>query len=90
MVEVWTCTGLKPFTVLFFIDLSTRRVEIGGIASSVNELWMLQIARNLTDAIDGFFTYLIHDRDPLYTRELISIIALPELKPSNYRHDHQT
>jgi transposase InsO family protein len=77
-VEVWTCTGLKRFTVLFFMDLSTRRVEIGGIASSANGLWMLQIARNLTDAIDGFLRskrYLIHDRDPLYTREFLSIIA---------------
>ncbi len=39
---------------------------------------MLQIARNLTDAIDGFLRskrYLIHDRDPLYTREFLSIIA---------------
>ena len=39
---------------------------------------MLQIARNLPDAIDGFFRrkrYLIHDRDPLYTREFLSIIA---------------
>jgi hypothetical protein len=54
-VEVWTCTGVKRFTVLFFMDLSTQRVEIGGVASSANELWMLQIARNLTDAIDGFF-----------------------------------
>src|SRR5262245_18103812 len=37
-VEVWTCTGLTRFMVLFFIDLSTRRVEIGGIASSANGL----------------------------------------------------
>src|SRR5215831_16066019 len=74
-VEVWTCRGLH---VLFFMDLLTRRVELGGVASSANELWMLQIARNLTDAIDGFFRskrYLIHDRDPLYTREFLSIIA---------------
>jgi len=77
-VEVWTCTGLKRFTVLFFMDLSTRRVEIGGVASSVNGLWMQQIARNLTGAIDGLLRskrYLIHDRDPLYTRDFLSIIA---------------
>ena len=54
-VEVWTCRGLQRFTVLFFMDLLTRRVELGGVASSANELWMLQIARNLTDAIDGSF-----------------------------------
>jgi putative transposase len=31
-VEVWTSSGLARFVVLFFMDLSTRRVEIGGIA----------------------------------------------------------
>jgi putative transposase len=77
-MEVWTCSGLTRFIVLFFMDLSTRRVQIGGIASSANGLWMVQIARNLTDAVDGFFAgkrYLIHDRDPLYTREFLATIA---------------
>src|SRR5438105_4919419 len=32
-VEVWTCGGLTRFVVLFFMDLSTRKVEIGGIAN---------------------------------------------------------
>ena len=39
---------------------------------------MGQIARNLTDAVDGFFMdkrYLIHDRDPLYTREFLQILS---------------
>jgi transposase InsO family protein len=77
-IEVWTCRGLQRFIVLFFMDLSTRRVELGGIASCPNGLWMAQIARNLTDAVDGFFKakrYLIHDRDPLYTREFLGILA---------------
>jgi transposase InsO family protein len=77
-VEVWTCEGLTRFVVLFFIDLSTRKVEIGGISRSVNGLWMNQIARNLTDAIGGFFRgkrFLIHDRDPLYTKDFLAIIA---------------
>ena len=76
-VEVWTCTGLQRFIVLFFMDLSTRRVELGGIAAHANGLWMNQIARNLTDAVDGFFTgkrFLIHDRDPLYTAEFLGIL----------------
>jgi transposase InsO family protein len=76
-VEVWTCTGLQRFVVLFFMDLSTRRVQVGGIASGASGLWMSQIARNLTDAVDGFFTgkrYLIHDRDSLYTKEFLSIL----------------
>src|SRR2546426_10769852 len=77
-VEVWTPRGLQRFVILFFIELSTRRVDIGGIASRANGLWMTQIARNLTDDVDGFFKgrrYLIHDRDPLYTREFLSMLA---------------
>src|SRR5580704_10219792 len=43
-VEVWTRKGLQRFMVLFFIELSTRKVEIAGIASVANGLWMSQIA----------------------------------------------
>ena len=77
-VEVWTARGLKRFLVLFFLDLSTRRVEIAGIASQANGLWMTQIGRNATDAIDGILNgkrYLIHDRDPLFTTEFQCILA---------------
>jgi len=41
-------------------------------------LWMTQIARNVTDEMNGFFKgkqYLIHDRDPLYTREFLMMLA---------------
>jgi len=77
-VEVWTARGLKRFLVLFFIDLSTRRVEIVGIASRAKGLWMSQIARQVTDTVDGILNgkrYLIHDRDPLFTAEFQSILA---------------
>jgi putative transposase len=77
-VEVWTARGLKRFLVLFFIDLCTRKVEIAGIASSPNGLWMSQIGRSVTDTVDGILNgkrYLIHDRDPLFTAEFRSILA---------------
>jgi len=77
-IEVWTPKGLQRFVVLFFLELSTRRVEVGGIAATPNGLWMTQIARNLTDGIDGFFMgkrYFIHDRDPLYTNEFLDMLA---------------
>ena len=76
-VEVWTRKGLQRFMVLFFIELSTRRVEIAGIASVANGLWMTQMARNVTDPFDGILAgkrYLIHDRDPLYTAEFLTIL----------------
>src|SRR5260370_12976847 len=49
-VEVWTRRWLQRFILLFFIDLSTRSVEIAGIAQVANGLWMSQMARNLTDS----------------------------------------
>jgi putative transposase len=77
-VEVWTRRGLQRFFVLVFIELSTRKVEIGGIASAASGLWMSQIGRNLTDANDGILKgkrYLIHDRDPLFTAEFLRLIG---------------
>src|ERR1019366_8245383 len=77
-VEAWTRRGPQPFIVLFFIDLSTRKVEIAGIAQVANGLWMSQIARNLTDAEEGILAgkqYLIHDRDPLFTAEFLTMIV---------------
>jgi putative transposase len=82
-VEVWTRRGLQRFMVLFFIELATRHVEIAGIASTANGLWMSQIGRNLTDAIDGILNgkrYLIHDRDPLFTTEFLKMVADVEVK----------
>jgi hypothetical protein len=64
--------------VLFLIELSTRKVEIAGIASIANGLWMSQIGRDLTDAVDGILKgkrYLIHDRDPLFTSEFVKVLG---------------
>ena len=64
-VEVLTAHGLIRYFVLFVIDLKTRRVEIAGIIHQPYEDWMKQIARNLTDAMEGFLRttrFLIHDR----------------------------
>lgn len=77
-VEVWTRRGLQRFVVLFFIELSTRKVEIAGIASRTDGLWMAQIGRNVTDPLDGLLAgkrYLIHDRDPLFTDEFLEILS---------------
>ena len=77
-VEVWTKIGLVRYLVFFVIDLPTRRVEIAGIAPVPNGLWMHQIARNLIDDVGGFLRgkgFLIHDRDPLYTREFRELLS---------------
>jgi len=92
-VEVWTKRGPKRFMVLFFIDLASRKVEIAGIAPVVNGLWMNQVARNLTDAVDGLLAgkkSLIHGRAPLFTAEFLQMleaagvrsVKLPPLSPN--------
>ena len=77
-VEVWTRVGLIRYLVFFVIDLSTRRVEIAGIVLVPNGLWMRQVARHLIDDFSGFLRgkrFLIHDRDPLYTRDFRELLG---------------
>jgi putative transposase len=74
-VEVLTLAGLVRHLVLFVIKM--RRVQIAGIVRQPHGTWMRQIARNLTDSVDGFLQgmrYLIHDRDPLFTDEFGDIL----------------
>ena len=69
-VEVLTLGGLVRYVVWFVIDLESRRVHIAGLVRQPHDAWIQQIARNLTDSVDGFLRgkrYLIHDRDPLFT-----------------------
>ncbi len=82
-VEVLTLTGLVRYHVFFVMDLATRRVEIAGIRHEPAGEWMKQVARNLTDVVDGFLNnarYLIHDRDPLFTKEFREILASSGVK----------
>lgn len=77
-VEVWSLQGIVRYHVLFVMHLATREVQVAGITRPANGLWMEQIARNLTDGIDGFLggcKYLIHDRDPLFTAKFRRILG---------------
>src|SRR5262249_22855666 len=81
----------------FVLDLATRRVQVAGIASKPDNIWMNQAARNLTDVQDGFLCgkqYLIHDRDPLFTKEFrealsgadVKAVRLPPCSPNLNAH----
>ena len=83
-VDVLTAAGLVRYVVLFVMKLKTRTVEIAGITSQPNGNWMTQVARNLTDAEDGFLRgvhYLILDRDPLYTGAFRDLLRGTGVKP---------
>ena len=83
-VEVLTLRGLVRYVVFFVMKLKTRTVEIAGITSQPDEAWMMQVARNLTDAGDGFLRgmqCIILDRDPLYTAAFRRLLRESGVKP---------
>jgi transposase InsO family protein len=83
-VEAVTWTGLVRFHVLFVVDLASRRVEIVGITEQPHEVWMKQMGRNLTDAVDGFLLkhrYVIMDRDPLFCHSFRDMLRTSGVKP---------
>jgi putative transposase len=82
--EVLTLRGPLTFYVLFFIHLESRKVEIAGITPHPHEVWMQQIARNVTMEGWGFLgnsKYLLHDRDSKYTASFRAIIKAGGIKP---------
>ena len=84
--EVWTPVGLVRYHVLFVIRLATREIKIAGIVPEPDGQWMNQMARNLTEAADGFllgYRYLIQDRSSLFTeqfRETLRSVGVESLK----------
>jgi hypothetical protein len=63
--------------IFFLIRLATREVHIAGIVPFANGMWMEQVARNLTDPLDGFVRdcrFLMHDRSPLFTDAFRNIL----------------
>jgi putative transposase len=69
-IGVWTKKGLVTYYLLFFMDLATRRVHFAGLSTNPDEGRMLQVARNVTDAEQGFMggkRYLLMDRDSKFS-----------------------
>ena len=85
-IEVWTRWGLVRYDIFFVMRLATREVQIAGIVPSANGMWMEQVARNLTDPVDGFLRdcrFLIHDRSSLFTdqfREILGAVGVESVK----------
>jgi putative transposase len=53
-IEVWTIGGLVTYYLLFVMELNARRVHFAGCTPNPHAAWVKQMARNLTDAEDGF------------------------------------
>jgi len=96
-IEVWTKGGLVTFYLLFVMELVTRRVHFAGCTPNPDGRWMMQIARNLTDAEDGFLKgkrYVLMDRDGKFSpafqailkTEGVDAVLLPAKSPNLNAH----
>jgi putative transposase len=85
---------LKTFYVLFFIELSTRRVHVAGTTSRPDSAWITQQARNLsiTQGLEDK-RILLRDRDAkfsgafdeVFRTEGLSVVKTPVLAPRGLR-----
>src|SRR5215469_1318770 len=78
-VEVLTFRGLVTYYVLFFMEIGSRRVTLGGITRHPDASWMVQVARNATMQDTGYLNgcrYLLHDRDKKFCHEFRETLAV--------------
>ena len=76
--ELVTPYGLQREHILFFENIATREVWLGGIAHDPDGNWMAQIGRNQCDMWSGRLLgqkYLIHDRDPLFCQRFKTMLS---------------
>ena len=79
------------------MEVATRRVYFAGCTPNPDTTWMKQIARNLTDCVDGFLNgkrYLLLDRDgkfcpafkEILENEGVNPVPLPPKSPNLNAH----
>jgi putative transposase len=83
---------LSRIYVLFFIELASRRVYVGGCTANPTGPWMIQQARNLGICLEdrlGPVRFVVHDRDSKFTAAFdvvfaahgIRVIRMPHRAP---------
>lgn len=83
-VDVLTWRGLATYCVLFFLHLETRRVTLAGITQHPTEEWMIQMARNAVDDIDGALLrtrFALHDRDTKFCSSFQTMLKSSGVQP---------
>jgi putative transposase len=81
---------LRRFHVLFFIEIGTRRMHLGGITTNPTGPWTTQAARNFLMNIDRQYRFVIHDGAGQYSRsfdaEHVTAITTPPRAPMANSH----
>ena len=83
-VEVLTWGGLATYYDLFFLHLETRRITLSGITRHPTEEWMVQMARNPVDEIDGALLpirFALHDRDSKFCASFRTMLRSGGVQP---------
>ena len=72
---------LKTIYVLFFIELSTRRVHLAGVTAHPDSAWVTQQARNLAieERLSGV-RFLLRDRDAKFSGPLDDVLRAEGLR----------
>jgi putative transposase len=81
--EVLSWSGLVTYYLVFFIELESRRVWIGGITRHPESCWMQQVARNATLEGEGYLKgcrYVLHDRDKKFWTDFCQTLAAGDVK----------
>jgi putative transposase len=82
-VETLGAFGTVRYMVFFVIEVKSRAVQIAGVCIAPDGDWMKQVARNLLDPTDGFLrnaSYLVHDRDPMFTEAWTALLETGGVK----------
>ena len=69
---------LRRLYVLFFIELDTRHVHLGGVTANPDGAWVTQQARNLLLGLGergGQLRFVLHDRDAKFCRSLGDVFS---------------
>jgi putative transposase len=73
---------LKTLYILFFIELGTRQVRLGGVTDHPSELWIVQRAREFSMEMEtdrpgnrSVPRFLLRDRDSKFTRAFDDVFA---------------
>ncbi len=74
---------LRRIYVLFFIELSTRRVHLAGMTEHPDGAWTAQQARNFVFSLperDGRLEFLIRDNDGKFTRAFDTVFSTDAIR----------
>jgi transposase InsO family protein len=73
--------ALRRLHVLFFIEIGSRRVHLGGITTNPTGAWTTQAARNFLMTVEDRFRFVIHDGAGQYSPSFDAVFGGADMTP---------